>query len=236
MATKGTHNNGNHNGNGKSWHREFGLETTGLMAAEFASMVVSVGAFTFAGEWFPSVTKNVGHVVSKVCVEPYLDSIEWGLQKVCKIKECQPDFTKPREERAQKYGEYLTLFGLSAVAGVAAELGVRGAMNRWLGVKGANVAKGWKKYIPTGHDLAVVAVDRGVHIGAILATNTIGAKHADNAMDGITGFLQKSFGWPEERAKKAAEMLVVYEGPNWLGFGAATAYLAAHHHYHHSRT
>lgn len=223
--------------NGKGWHKDFGLETAGLFVAEFASMAVSVGSFTFLGEVAPHLMQDVSKAIGKVCVEPFLDNIEKGLQKTCKLKDCQPDFTKSREERAQQYAQYLTLFGISLIAGIATEIGVRKLANNWLGINGAtsNGHTGWRKFvIPNKRDLTIAAIDRGTQLGAIIAVNSIGAKKADVAIDGVKSFLQNTFGWSEERAKKASEMLVVYEAPNWIGFGAATSFLG-HDHYTHKK-
>ena len=231
----------NHNGNGRNWYHELGWETLGLGLAEFASMTISVGAFTFLGEIAPNTVNSVSKVVSKACIEPFLDTIEGVMQKTCKLKECQPDFTKSRQERAEQYAKYVTLFAASIPLGVGTEMLARIWLNNKFKVK-APPSDGLRKWLqertptfmhsqlPTWHDVKVVGIDRGIHLGAILGVNTLLSKQADTAIDGITHCLQKSLNWPADRAKRAAEMLVVYEGPNWLGFSAATAYLAGYHH------
>jgi hypothetical protein len=224
------------NGARRLWWKEALKESAGLGVAEMISAAVSIGVFTFADDIAPESIKKISHVVSKVGVLPFLDTIEKAMNN-CKLEECKPDFTKSREERAEQYAHYLTLFGIATIPAVATELGVRMGMNRMMDVKHAgntnavsNPNQGfWSKLKPSWHDIKVVGTDKTVQLGGIIAVNTIFAKQADHGIKSISHILQNSFGLSEEQATKAADAFVIWHLADGLGLGVADAHIFLDH-------
>lgn len=223
-VTENGHNNSSGNGKFPLWVQKATAETLGLGIAEMASAVVSVGVFALADDIAPSLMKKSGKVIGRL-LEPFLDPIERAMQGGCKLKECQPDFTKSRQERAEEYGRFLTRFGVSLVPAVLTEYGVRKIGNHYLHVGNGDMGKSlaYKLMHPNRHDCGVIGIDKGVQLGGIIAVNTIFAKQADVGIEGISNVLQKTLNWPKERADRAAQATIVWHLADGLGFGAAGA-------------
>jgi hypothetical protein len=184
------------------WKWNAAKEVGGFAAAEVMSVSVSIGAFTFVDEIAPSMMNKISDVIGKVCVAPFLDTIERTMQTVCKSKDCQVDPKIPRAERAKAYAHYFLRFGISAAAGLATEVAVRTGINHLGGIK--NPAS----------NLSVCAIDKSIHLGALALVNIFGAKQTDAMLDSAKDLLQKTLGWNEERSKKAADVSIRWEAAN----------------------
>src|SRR4051812_24531980 len=94
-------NSNDKNVNGSGWKWRTTKEAGGLFVAEGVSMGISLGVVAVADQIAPNMLENASKALSKVVVEPYIESIENSLKRVCKLEECQPDYAKPRAERAE---------------------------------------------------------------------------------------------------------------------------------------
>jgi hypothetical protein len=227
MAGSGHHNgNGNGNGNSRTPWNAIGAESFGLGIAELVSMGVSLGVVGIADDVAPSVLKHSSRMVGKI-LEPYLENIERGLQKVCKLEECKPDLNQSREKRAETLAHTILVFSAAWAISMAAKLGTRVGMNSLLKVSGAPKTGNWfqRHLMPKKHDLKVVAWDESVHIGSLLFMNTAAAKYTDDMIVTTTDMLQR-WGMSEKRAKNLASMGIIWELPNALGWFAGVGAIA----------
>ena len=226
---------GNNNGhiNRATAAGQISSEVLGLGIAEFASGITSLGVFALADQVAPSAVKGTARALAKSCIEPNLDWIEENLQKVCHLKECQPDLTKSREERAQILSETMIKFGASFVASMVVKLASRHLINKGMGVEHAPHVKtgNWfkdevvfKHLSP--HDWRVFLADESVHLGSFFMVNNGMAKHTDSAIATASSVLQKTFGWSQEKSNQVASMGIVWELPNALGFVAGSGVIA----------
>lgn len=227
----------------KSVRRSVGLESVGFGVAEMASMGVSLGVVAVADKLIPEAAmKAVSKTISKVVIEPYLETIEKFMDK-CKIEECKVDRTKPPEERAESYAKTLSIFSTAFVASILAKLIIRRKMNDVLGVGGeghSKLAKSEPLYKKILHDMnvknwsrqerTIIAVDEGVHIGSLIYLNTMGADITDAHIKSTTKFLEK-FGISEKKARDISTMLHVWEVPNVAGMLAGFGTIFSKHAY-----
>jgi len=202
--------NGNGNGNGHKWNAT--KEVFSFIGAESISIGAATVAYTFMDDLAPSAMKRISRVVSKTCIEPFLDTIEKGLTR-CSSKDCKPDFTKSRQERAEQYAHYITRFGISAAISVGTEWGARNLFNHALKVK------------EPASNLAVTCLDKGLHLGLIIGANTVAAKQTDTAIDITSNVLQKSLNWPKDRADRLADVTWRWEAANWISAFVTSGYI-----------
>ncbi len=211
-------------------------ESVGLGVAEFASGFTSLGVVALADDIAPNFIKSTTKAISKVCIEPFIETIENGLSKVCKLEECQPDKTKPKEERAEKLTHSLVVFSAAWAASMAVKLGTRKGWNRFvegqapLPSTGSFVKDFYLNYLkPSKHDAKVIAWDEAVHIGSLVLLNTGMAKSADDMIRGASDVLQKKMGWSKKRSDDVASMGVIWELPNALGWLAGVGAIVHSH-------
>lgn len=206
-------------------YKNIAAESGGFIVAEGASMAVSLGVVGIADKVFPNQLKDASKVVSKLCVEPFLDTIEYGLGTVCKLKECQPDKTKPREERAQELAKTMIVFSAAWGLSMLGKVLTRRAYNSaFLGQEAEREAG---KFL-SSHEKRIFLADEGVHYGSILLMNTIGANVTDGMISSLTSFFQKC-GMSERKAKEMSSMAIIWELPNALGMAAGVGAIARDH-------
>lgn len=198
---------------GKLWQ-----ELSGLGAAEIVGSAVSVGVIAFADALAPNLVKSTTKEISKIAVEPFLEQWEGTLKFICRLKECQPDYTKSREERAEAIAHTLTVFGAAFVPSLAAKIATRRGINHASGLGDGHAW--WKVWKANHEDKKVFAWDEGMHLGSAIILNTIGAPFSDKLIDTTRSVLHKTLGWDDKRAGDVATMLTVYELPNFLGLAA----------------
>jgi len=225
LATNGNHSINSISGNAGSsgpW-KNFASESFGLGAAELVSIGVSLGAIALApSRDKPGMLKDASKVVGK-CIEPYLDPIERGIRKVCKIEDCQPNMDEPRQKRAEQYARTLILWTGAAIASYGSKIAVRKLINILAkNQEFVNTGKPLRDFfhnylIPNDHDMSVFLWDEGIHLGSLFFMNTVGAKQTDHMIHGASSVLQK-WGISKERANRTAEMGVIWEGSNIMGF------------------
>jgi hypothetical protein len=222
----------------KALHGKIVTESGVFALAEFASMAVSLGVVGIADQVAPGLVKSASQAVSKTCVEPFLDTIEGALGKVCRLKECQPDLSKSREERAEALAKTMIVFSAAWAASMGAKLLTRGAVNRWTGVNPHELPKSgnWFKdqwntinaELKNPETRKIFLADEGIHYGSILLMNTAGA-HVTDEMINSTGNLLNKCGIPKHKAHEIASMAIVWELPNLLGMAAGIGSIAQNH-------
>jgi hypothetical protein len=207
------------NGNGYKWKWKATQESFGLGIAEGVSMAVSLGVVAVADQIAPNLLQTVSKTLSRVCVEPYLENIEWGLGKICKLDECKPNLEQSRDERAEALAKTMIVFGAAWSTSMVAKMGTRLGMNRLLQIKPKIVTGNWFRdnMLPQAHDWKVLAWDEGIHIGSLIMVNTGAAKVTDEAIK-VTDKLLQNCGWSEHKAKEIASMAMIWEVPNFLGW------------------
>lgn len=227
------------NGNGKRQPfamGDFHKETIGLGLAEVVSGAVSLGVVAYADDILPGVNKEISKVVAKTVILPHLDAIEKS-SRFCKLKDCQPDLTQPREERAEKIAHTMLLFGEAWVASMVTKIATRQFSNKSLKVEHPpepRTGKWWHDNVVyrgsmSKHDWSVILWDEGVHLGAFILGNIGLAKQTDKVIDGLGELLQSTLGWSKDRAHKVASMFMIWEVPNIAGFAAGVKKIHTHH-------
>jgi hypothetical protein len=205
------------------------MESGGLAAAEITSMGVSLGVIAVADKVAPSLVHGATKIVAKAIVEPYLESIETFLGTFCRLEECKPDKSVPREKRAEQLARATVLFGAAFVPSLLTKIAVRRWVNKKAGFNEDN-NPWWKVWKLNAHDRKVFYWDEGTHIGSMILLNTGTAKHTDELIRGSTSVLQKVFGISERKAHDLSSMAMIWELPNAIGltFGIGAI---AHTHY-----
>ncbi len=204
----------------------FGKESFGLGIAEAVSMSVSLGVVGVADQIAPGMLKSCSRTVGKILL-PYLDTIEGGLQRVCKLRECKPDLSKPPEERAESLAKTLIVFSSAWVLSFAAKLATRKAMNAHLGIPEVpKTGNFFHDFLwPSKHDIKILAADEGVHYGSLLLGNTLFASQTDDLISSTSKMLQNC-GLSEKKSKQMSSMGVIWELPNALGWLAGVGAIA----------
>lgn len=226
------------------------LESGGFLVAEMASMAAGLGVVAVADLVIPKpILKFTSKCVAKCVVEPFLEPIEKGMGALCKLKECQVDSSKPREERAEDIAKTMILFGGAYVASLLVKLHTRRGWNNHFGITGddhiihppAN-ASTWQKIKHYGllkhwtpQEKVIFAVDEGVHIGALYLLNNTLAPFTDKAIQSTTNIIQKTTGCSERKAHEIASMAWVWEAANGLGAVAGIGIIAGNHKFDLSR-
>lgn len=205
-------------GNGNPTTGKLWQQLSGLGAAEMVGAAVSVGVIAFADTVAPGAMKSTTKAISKIVVEPFLDTWESGLKFFCKLKECQPDMTKSRQERAESIAHTLVVFGAALAPSLAAKIATRRGINQLCGM--GDGQKWWNVFKANHDDRKVFYWDEGLHIGSALLLNTAGAKLSDGIIDTTSSVLQKTLGWDKKRSGDVATLLTVYELPNFIGLAA----------------
>jgi hypothetical protein len=237
--TTGGNNSGNWEGpnrrgpdrrRGSKW--EFiGKESLGLGVAEFASGITSLGTVAVLDRFAPDMVHSVSDVLAKVVFEPYLDHIENFMGKVCKLEDCQPDKSKPREERAKQLAYATMLFAPAYVTSLGAKLLTRKAMNKVFEVHERNIPdrQWWELWKMTRNEFAILALDESTHVGSLLVLNRSVAKQTDYLIRNTTSLFQ-GLGMSHDRAHRLANMIMIWELPNAIGFMFGVGGVIGKHH------
>ncbi|MFO0389886.1 MAG: hypothetical protein ACK502_09260 [Alphaproteobacteria bacterium] len=215
----------------------FAAESVGFSVAEYVSMGVSLLAVGAADSVAPDVVKGATRFVAKHIVEPYLDPIERGLKTVCRIKDCQPDEKKPRSERAESLARGLVLFVPAWGLSMAAKFWTRRRMNAVFNIKDPTIQKtgNWFKdevafKILHPNEWKIGLADEGIHYGSMIYLNTAGAEYSDDLIKATSKMLE-GVGLSKQKAHDLANMAIVWELPNVLGWGAGLGVIYGKHKY-----
>lgn len=207
-------------------------ETLGMGLAEFSSAVFSIGTVAVLEDLSPKLTKATTKFLARYIFVPYLDYAENTLGYVCRLKECQPDQTKSREERAENLARATMLFVPAFVTSWAAKIATRKLTNKFLKVEDhapPQSRKWWELHkMMSGKDWTVIGLDEGVHLGAIWLVNA-GVPDISDGMLRTTQRIFEKAGVPKEKAKDMASMLVIWELPNVMGWLAGVGGVIHHH-------
>lgn len=223
--------------------RDIGLESAGFAAGEIASIGTGLGVIAVMDKVIPkSMMDKATSAVAKVVIAPYLDTIERNLSK-CKLKECQVDESKTREERACRLAKGVVVFGSAWLISVGVKLGVRKwAIKEWKIAGGEHQhlpenATTWQKiksHIPlvgsTFDANMITLADEGVHIGSLIYLNTKASDFTDSHIDKLSKTLEKA-GVTPQKAKDLSTMAMVWEVPNVLGLMAGGTAIFGKHAY-----
>lgn len=202
---------------GKGW-KPFFKEAGGLSIAEFLSSSVAVGTVAYADKVAPHMMQSVTNAIAKSVIEPHLEFFEKSFGALCKLNACKIDTSKPREERAQNIARAGVLFGAAFLPGFAVKVATRRGLNELAGL--GDGKPWWNIRAMSHHDWKIAGWDEGIHLGAILAMNTLLPKPTDIMIEHTSSMTQKLFGWSKKQADEASVMLVAHEIPNLLGFTA----------------
>ncbi len=227
-----------------SKRQKIALESGGFLVAEMVSAVTGLGVVAVADMIIPKpILKGAAKCLSKCVIEPFLDPIETGLSKICKLEECQVDPSKPREERAEQLAKTVIVFGAAYVAAMEAKLLTRHGINDHFGIHSghANIppaanATSWEKVKHYGtlkhwsnEDKVIFAVDEGIHMGALYMLNNTMAPFTDHMIKSSSKTIQKTMGWSEEKSHEVASMAWIWEAANGLGAIAGMGVIAGNH-------
>jgi hypothetical protein len=201
-------------------------ESAGLGVAEITSSAVSLGVIGIADQIAPGLVNGATKAISKVVVEPYLETIEKVMGTVCRLEECKPDKTKSRQERAEQLAHSIVLFSAAFVPSFLVKVAVRRGINQACGM--GDHHPWWKVWKANTHDKKVVLWDEGVHIGSLILLNTGVAKYTDDLIRSSTSILTKT-GISQKKAHEIASMAMIWELPNIMGLMAGTGVIAHKH-------
>jgi hypothetical protein len=218
-------------------------ESGGFMVAEMASAATGLGVVAVADMLIPKpILKFASQTVSKIIVEPYLDTIESTVSKFCKLKECQVDPDVPRAERAERIAKTMIIFGGAYVASMIVKLGTRRKMNEIAGIiehvpaKLPASATLWDKFKYFGglqfmapQEKLIFALDEGVHLGSLYLLNNQLAPFTDDMIRRTTRMINKTTGLDEHKSHEIANMAWIWEAANGLGAAAAITAIAGNH-------
>ncbi|NBX02716.1 MAG: hypothetical protein EBR02_01350 [Alphaproteobacteria bacterium] len=202
-------------------------ESISLIFAECVSIAAMLGVVAEADKVAPELTEGATKAIAKAVVEPNLDVIEKSLTTVCKLETCKPDKEKNREQRSHDIARMTVLFGAAWVPSLLIKLATRRGMNKVMGIGDEHQWWDLRKLSPT--DKSVAVWDEGVHYGSLILANTLLAKPSDEMIRGVSGILQKTFGWSKQRSDETAVTAVIHEVPNLMGAAAGILAIAAHH-------
>ncbi len=213
-------------------------ESGGFALAEMVSMSTSLLVVGIADTLAPNLIKDASKFVGKHVIEPFLDPIEGTLGTICKLKECQPDKTKTRAERAESLAKTMIVFSAAWATSMAAKLYTRGVVNRLTGVNEHVIPKSGNWFADQYNTIAaeikdpntrrIFLYDEGVHYGSILLMNTVGAGATDELINTSSSVLTK-MGIPEKKARELSSMAIIWELPNFLGMAAGIGAIFQNH-------
>jgi hypothetical protein len=218
-------------------------ESAGFAAAEMASMGVSLGTVAVLN----LVPKNIMHAVdstiAKICIEPFLDTIEKGVSTICKLDECKPDKTKTRQERAENIAQWMVIGGAGWAASMGAKVLARRFLNSALHIpeeartklpKDAPMMDKIIHHLKLGglskEEKMIFLADETVHYGSLIYLNNKGAKFTDEHIRGTRSMLEK-LGFSHKAANEMSTWIWVWEAPNILGMASGMAAVGAKHAY-----
>ncbi len=200
-------------------------ESGGFALAEMVSMSTSLLVVGVADTLAPNLIKDVSKFVGKHVIEPFLEPIESTLGTLCKLKECQPDKTKTRAERAESLAKTMIVFSTAWATSMLAKIATRRLFNRAVGIADEAVPAGG---LLSANEKRILLYDEGVHYGSILLMNTVGAGMTDEMINSSTNILTKA-GIPEKKAKELSSMAIIWELPNLLGMAAGIGGIFQNH-------
>lgn len=217
-----------------AWDRT-GRETAALIPAELISMGVSLGVVAVADavdRVAPNAIKTISSALSKAVFEPYLDTIEWGLSKFCKLESAKVDTHIPRAERAEHLARTTLVFSAAWAASMIAKLNTRSFINDKLGVAEDKYPgkKWWQFWKMTSHEKVIFGMDESVHYGSMLLLNTAGAKVTDDMIHASRNVLVKC-GMSDKLANELSHMTFIWELPNALGLASGMGGIYGIHHH-----
>ncbi len=227
-----------------SKRQKIALESGGFLVAEMVGAATGLGVVAVADMIIPKpILKGAAKCLSKCLIEPFLDTIEGSLTKICKLEECQVDPSKPRAERAEQIAKTVIVFGAAYVASMEAKLLTRHGINEHYGIHSGHKsippkasATAWEKVKHYGtlkhwstEDKIIFAADEGIHMGALYVLNNSLAPFTDSMIKKTTGVIQKTTGWPESKAHEVASMAWIWEAANGLGAIAGIGIIAGNH-------
>lgn len=200
------------------------IEIGGLMVAEGVGAAASLLAVGYSKDIAPNLIERTTNAIAKYVIEPHLEFFENGVSFFCHTKDCQPDKTQSREDRAKKIANGIVIYAPATALGVATTVMARRLVNEKMGMPAEH--KWYRLDKIDSNDKKLFVVDNGVHIGASLYLSTIGSGHADNIIDGVTNILHKTFGMEEKRARQMATMGTLVDVlPNAAGILVASGYI-----------
>lgn len=231
-------------------NHKIALESGGFLVSEMAQAVVGVGVVAVADLVIPKpILSAATQTVSKLVVEPFLDPIEAGLSKMCRLQECKLDNDKPREQRAEAIAKTMIVFGTAYAASMLTKLHVRREWNKHFKITtddhiippAAN-ATSWQKvkhYSSFSHwtpqEKVIFAADEGIHLGSLFLINNTLAPYTDQAIKTTSSLIQKVTGCSEQKAHEVSSMAWVWEAANGLGAIAGIGVIAGNHKFDLSR-
>ncbi len=206
-------------------------QSAGFTGAEFVSMGVSLGVVGVADQIAPHALEKASKALSKAVIEPYLDSIEGTLNRLCKLEECKVDTSKSREERAERLAHTTIVFSAAWVISMAAKIATRRVLTQKIPAHDPDGAHyrphpdDKKVFKMSKHEWKLLGADEGVHYGSLLLLNTSAAKVTDELIKTSTNILTKC-GMPEKKAHELSSMAMIWELPNLLGWGAGVGVIS----------
>jgi len=243
LAFKATHPTLNGNGNGHAKLRNAMAEAGGFGFAEAASEGTWMGIALVAGFIPKSIMDGICKPVGKLAILPVLDPLERLMARFCKLEECQPDLTKPREERAANLAKTMLVYGLGIWTSLKVKLHVR----RWTNVKMGIIpdeishpmtplAKKFDKFFTfllgekhvSPQEKLIFAFDEIPHYGSMILLNNQLAPATDSMIRVTSNLLQKT-GLSEEKAQEYATAINAYGVPNVIGAAGGMAAIAGKH-------
>lgn len=242
-ATESSLNNGARSAK-YSTRQKIALESGGFLAAEMVSAMTGIGVVAVADMIIPKpILQGAAKCVAKCVIEPFLEPIENGLSKICKLEECQVDLSKPREVRAEQLARTIILFGAAYAASMEMKLLTRHGINDHFGIHSGHKeippppdAKFWDKVKHkvmlrhwSAEDKVIFAADEGIHLGALYLLNNTLAQQTDSMIHSSSKMLQKYLNWTPEKAHEVASMAWIWEAPNGLGALAGMGIIAGNH-------
>lgn len=228
-----------------SVERNIAVESGGFAVAEVGSAAVDLGVVGLIDLIIPKPVVEYGsQILAKYVIEPILDPIEKGITKVCKLEECQVDETKSREERAQKIGRDMIVFGTAGAVAFVSKLLIRRGWNEHFGIVEHNPAKftlkdagGVMPWIShhlrldfmSPHEKMIMLADEGVHMTSLWLANNQMAPLTDKIIRHTSDILQSGTGMDKEKADDVSKMFAIWELPNLIGTAAGMGAIAGSH-------
>jgi hypothetical protein len=243
VATSGYGSINSHSAPFESVGSKIAKESAGFLVAEGASAATGLGVVAIADWLIPKpVLKLASRTISKIVVEPYLDTIESTLSRFCKLDECKVDPGVPREERAERLAKTMIVFGTAYVTSMGVKLFARRKMNELTGIiehvprelPAAATLLEKLKYYGTFQFMApqeklIFLADEGVHLGSLYLLNNQMASFTDDMIKRTSSMIQKTTGASETKAHEIANMAWIWEASNGLGAAAGIAMIAGNH-------
>lgn len=223
--------------------RNTGAELTGFLGAEILAEGVWIGAAAITGMIPKSMMHAAASAVGKVCIEPFLDPIEKTLGKVCKLKECQPDPSLPKSERAERLARTILVYAPAIAISLEAKVATRKFFNKRMALRADTPtrmlpenASMWQKITHYGklrhwspQEKMIFFVDEGTQIGSFLVLNNQLAPFTDDMVKSTSGVLQHAFHMKKEKADEWGAATWLWVVPNSMGAIGAAAMIAGRH-------